>query len=769
MAMELSGHQKLDIANALSNSPHSFLQPPSDLHASALEYAKKYLDPLASSIRRSQYQRQQTARLKRKRGEDDNGGTNKRPLQLNQLYVNGLDAEQVWGQAQLVLDAAREELTRNKTIVLQRQTVNGGANAKNGKSLERIDSDSGTSENEEDLGSDASIGDEEDGSVEDGASPSELEDGLDEVEDIAGEDEDMEDVEDIESSEVDDDDAGEDEASSGTIVEDAFGLNDGFFTVDGFNKQAVLLEHRDEANDKEDDSDEDEIDWSADAMKMAENSRVRSTKASSKKASKKKAAKDVDTEDEDDDDDGPTFGDPDRPSEDDDDEDGDMLANTGAAGMGGMSGLENTNELGYGGFFAPPARKAKDGPSSKHAKIATTNSSKRAASPKVTRGDDVQRTIDAVRRDLFEDDLSANEDESEPGDGPKDNHAPRSTYERRQAKLAEEIRRLEAANVAKKEWTLSGEARAADRPLNSLLEEDLDFERTGKPVPVITAEVSESIEEMIKRRIINQEFDELIRRRPDAILDPSDNIRRGRFELDDNKAQQSLAQIYEEEHLRRVDPEGHPDQRNEKLRKEHEEIEALWKDVSGKLDALSNWHYRPKPAKPAINIVADVPTIAMEDARPTATVGSSGTGTLARRSMLAPQEIYMPGKQSVKQTGEVVPKGSHVPVALEEMTREEKVRRRRRNKERLRKKLASNGGGGGGGGGGDSKANGAAKDGVVGGKGGEKKAQERATVMGDLKRGGVKVINRKGEVTDTQGKVIQERSQRVIVGSHYKL
>merc|ERR1712187_257400 len=85
---------------------------------------------------------------------------------------------------------------------------------------------------------------------------------------------------------------------------------------------------------------------------------------------------------------------------------------------------------------------------------------------------------------------------------------------KQRAHIADEIRRLEAANVAKKEWMLSGEARAAERPMNSLIEEDLEFERIGKPVPVVTTEVSESIEDLVKRRILAKEFDEIIRRRP---------------------------------------------------------------------------------------------------------------------------------------------------------------------------------------------------------------------------------------------------------------
>ena len=109
--------------------------------------------------------------------------------------------------------------------------------------------------------------------------------------------------------------------------------------------------------------------------------------------------------------------------------------------------------------------------------------------------------------------------------------------------------------------------------MNSLLEEDLDFERAGKPVPVITAEVSESIEELIKRRILAHDFQDIIRRRPDGLATGKDG-RRGKldFELDDSKSKKGLAEEYEEEHLRRTDP-NFVDVKDEKLEKEQKEIE----------------------------------------------------------------------------------------------------------------------------------------------------------------------------------------------------
>ncbi len=48
-----------------------------------------------------------------------------------------------------------------------------------------------------------------------------------------------------------------------------------------------------------------------------------------------------------------------------------------------------------------------------------------------------------------------------------------------------------------------GEATSRARPENSLLEEDLDFEQMGKVVPVVTEDRVKSLEELIKKRIID--------------------------------------------------------------------------------------------------------------------------------------------------------------------------------------------------------------------------------------------------------------------------
>ncbi|KAF8132015.1 Mpp10 protein-domain-containing protein [Boletus edulis] len=88
------------------------------------------------------------------------------------------------------------------------------------------------------------------------------------------------------------------------------------------------------------------------------------------------------------------------------------------------------------------------------------------------------------------------------------------THEQRLAGLQSEIQALEAGNVAPKEWTLLGEASARSRPHDSLLSQDLEFDRTTRTVPIVTEAVIAALEERIKARIKEGRFDDVERRRP---------------------------------------------------------------------------------------------------------------------------------------------------------------------------------------------------------------------------------------------------------------
>lgn len=711
--------------STLSSSPHIFLQPPPSLHAATLVLAKRYLDPLAATTSEAHAQRLHHARQRRKRGDIDSHASNRVPP-LAEVHTEGFEITQVWEQARRVLDASRQEVERS--LPDARNTDKGVTPAD--PSLDQLDQN-----NEEQLVGYGEGGDEMDiknDHVENGTEEDEPADRLSDgstgssVNDKVMDEEAMANETDSgagEGSET------EDGPSQG-FIPDKNGLNDGFFSIDDFNKQSGFLEQQDARGEPNHDvaSDEEEIDWDADpnTMALSRNSR----------ATVDEEGKDQEDSDEDD---GPVFGDADLNAPDLSDTGSDL----GDAQMEVAINNDNTNDIMYADFFAPPAKKA-------------TKSIRRRALPKTqppasagprNTEDDIQRTIAAVRRDIFEDDEPSPSDDDNPSDTDPSNpqKSKRSNHQTRQAKLAAEIRRLEAANVAKRDWTLSGEARAADRPINSLLEEDLDFERAGKPVPVITNEVSEDIEALIKRRIIARDFDEVIRRRPgNLVTGNGDRVRRGRFELDDAKPQQSLAEIYEAEHQKTANPDTYRDADSEKLKRDTAAVEQLWKEINAQLDSLCNFHYRPKPAQASISVVADVPAIRMEDARPSAGADMGGSS-----SMLAPQEMYVAGegRSREEKQREVVLKGGRA-VGREEMGQDERRRRRRREKERIRKRGGDGGGGDGGGGGSALTSNTKTNDNA---NKTHKKAREAKAVVGALKKAGVRVIGKGGEVRHADG------------------
>lgn len=175
-----------------------------------------------------------------------------------------------------------------------------------------------------------------------------------------------------------------------------------------------------------------------------------------------------------------------------------------------------------------------------------------------------------------------------------------TTYEKRMASLKEEIAALEEENVSQKHWTLMGEATTRSRPQNALLEEDLEFERVMKAVPVITEETVQGLEERIKARIAAGQFDDVVRKRP---VDDKPFLPSRFFELQDTKSKQSLAEIYEDEYTAAKTGGVAGEDRDGKLKKEHDEIEKQWEQICAKLDALCNAHFTPKAVSEFANSI----------------------------------------------------------------------------------------------------------------------------------------------------------------------
>uniref|UniRef100_A0A6V7QU37 U3 small nucleolar ribonucleoprotein protein MPP10 n=1 Tax=Ananas comosus var. bracteatus TaxID=296719 RepID=A0A6V7QU37_ANACO len=210
-----------------------------------------------------------------------------------------------------------------------------------------------------------------------------------------------------------------------------------------------------------------------------------------------------------------------------------------------------------------------------------------------------------------------------------------STHEKELQKMRLKIEQMEKANLEPKSWTMQGEVTAAKRPKNSALEVDLDFEHRMRPAPVITEEVTASLEEMIKKRIIENLFDDVQRAPVLPYKAPKEHK-----ELDENKSKKGLAEIYEEEYAQKTGLASAPLSVSDEQKRE---ASALFKNICLKLDALSHFHFAPKPVIEDMSIQANVPALAMEEIAPIA---------VSDAAMLAPEEIFE-GKGDIKAEGEL--------------------------------------------------------------------------------------------------------------------
>ncbi|QLQ81065.1 hypothetical protein HG537_0E04200 [Torulaspora globosa] len=312
--------------------------------------------------------------------------------------------------------------------------------------------------------------------------------------------------------------------------------------------------------------------------------------------------------------------------------------------------------------------------------------------------------VDSVKLDLFAEEPEASESDD------VNSKASLSTYEKQQIDIQKQIEQLEQEAVAEKKWALKGEVEAQERPADSLLTEDVEFDRTAKPVPVVTTEVTESIEQMIRRRIQEYNFDDLPRR---ILSDVSSRSAKPQFELSDQKSAKSLAQIYEEDY-KNIPQDAEV---NEEVKKSHDEITNLFTNLCYKLDALSSAHFIPKPAEKSLEVRVDTAAISMEDAQPL---------SMSSASALAPQEIYKVERS--RNLNEITLKNG-ITMSKDELTRDDKNRLRRAAK-RKRSKTASQI---------------------------PKKKSKRDEVINTLaKNKNVTVINSKGEKHDVRGRAIKQ-------------
>ena len=174
-----------------------------------------------------------------------------------------------------------------------------------------------------------------------------------------------------------------------------------------------------------------------------------------------------------------------------------------------------------------------------------------------------------------------------------------SSFERSQASLKNQIAALESENIESgKPWSLRGEINARQRPSDSLLEEAVDFDNLSRPVPQITEERSEEIEDVIKRRILEAAWDDVERKdgRDLTLLNgmSKDKQKSARALLEDvatANPQRSLSQVYEDEANTKLSGSSAVD---EETREKQVELTALFAKICRHVDGLSGNRFAPK-------------------------------------------------------------------------------------------------------------------------------------------------------------------------------
>ncbi len=254
--------------------------------------------------------------------------------------------------------------------------------------------------------------------------------------------------------------------------------------------------------------------------------------------------------------------------------------------------------------------------------------------------DDVKKGGGASGGDQNDDDEDYKEEMSGEGreDGiARDGKRKLSAHEMRSQKLQEQTLRLERDMMAEKPWKMMGEARGTNRKVDSLLESTPEFEVAFKPPPILTPQHAADIEAMIKKRIVDEDWDDVIPRE----LPDIGARKRGGGEAPDvsqEKSKLGLGELYEREYLKKTT--GYDRDAAERRTEEDaakEEMRRLFANLCSQLDALSNYHFAPRPVADEADVQnrEDVPAIAMEEVLPLHVSRSRG---------IAPEEVHAAGR-----------------------------------------------------------------------------------------------------------------------------
>ena len=207
----------------------------------------------------------------------------------------------------------------------------------------------------------------------------------------------------------------------------------------------------------------------------------------------------------------------------------------------------------------------------------------------------------------------------------------KTTTDKKVDKLQKQTEEMEKELIAEKPWQMRGETTGTARPVDSLLDSTPEFEVATKQAPIITVERTMDLEEVIKKRILNEDWDDVV---PRELPDVAWNKNRGELpEVSQEKSKLGLGELYEREYMKKaLGYDADAAEKETEEEKAKNEMRSLFANLCSKLDALSNYHFAPRPIAEEAEIrTVTKPAIAMEEVLPLHVSDARG---------VAPEEVY---------------------------------------------------------------------------------------------------------------------------------
>ena len=185
-----------------------------------------------------------------------------------------------------------------------------------------------------------------------------------------------------------------------------------------------------------------------------------------------------------------------------------------------------------------------------------------------------------------------------------DNSSSNSDFDENE--IFSQIKRIEEKMISnKKDWSTKGEVLGKERPKDSLLSKPMDFEVGLKAPPIPDREFTDKLENMIKQRILDDLFDDPIKK---DIINLNEQ-KKAENELDFEKSKRGLGEIYEDKYLGNEKTESKIDE----IKKECDDLCNKLFDIFKQMTNGSATPYGIKGKKEDSFNITNIPAIQIED------------------------------------------------------------------------------------------------------------------------------------------------------------